>query len=278
MNILVDNYVTAFSTEAIYLYHTIDNTEGLNAFYWPNKNISTYDIFDETNPDVFITHVGHVNFELASYITDNKSDMIVLLSTEDYPQDKLLEVQTVLLEHDKSLLNNLFFLNRKHNPQKTKIKSVVLSPCADINIPEATVEYNIPKAYVVSAGAKLEKHEGSYHYLSNDNREACIAAPQQNLASIMSKYDEIEFSNMPSFRQAFYDAAFRCNKVYYSSDNKKLDEQSEKIFGQVLSKENKENVDYEEVKKVIAEKHAPRNRVKSLLSQLPINHQLFTEV
>ncbi len=97
------------------------------------------------------------------------------------------------------------------------------------------------------------------------------------LASAMSNYNTIVFPNLTEFQQSFFDALYRSAEVYYTGDSVEIDKESEKIFGQSLNIKNK-SVDFDAVKKVISEKHLPKNRVKTFLSQLPINQNIFTEV
>ena len=57
-----------------------------------------------------------------------------------------------------------------------------------------------------------------------------------------------------------------------------LDKLSEKVFGQVLSYDNRDNIDFKLVKDRIKEKHLPSNRAKTLLYQLSINKQTFNKL
>ena len=117
----------------------------------------------------------------------------------------------------------------------------------------------------------------SYHYLSNSNGIGDVSLPQQTLSSLYSKYNEIVFDGYDTFDQSFFDALYRTPEVYYISDDKKLDELSEKLFGCVLNYNNKGKIDFTKVKEVLKEKHLPKNRVKQLLSQLPINQKEFID-
>ena len=91
MNILIDNFITQVSTQSLYFYHELKKNNNIETYYWPSKNISTYDIFDDTKPDLFISHCASLNYELASYLDDNKNkDIIIALSTSGINPKKLI--------------------------------------------------------------------------------------------------------------------------------------------------------------------------------------------
>ena len=55
MKILFHNYSNSTSTEPIYLYNALQKC-GVESFIWADPNMSAYDVFDTTKPDVFVTH------------------------------------------------------------------------------------------------------------------------------------------------------------------------------------------------------------------------------
>ena len=67
MNILIDNYLNKEDSQCLYLYHAIKSLDEnqVKAFYWPSRDISTYDIFDDTKPDIFISHAELWTMNLA---------------------------------------------------------------------------------------------------------------------------------------------------------------------------------------------------------------------
>ena len=84
------------------------------------------------------------------------------------------------------------------------------------------------------------------------------------------------FDKIDKFEQPFFDAVYR-TETYYNSENEKLSEKSVEIFGQDLNIKNN-NVDFKKVRQVLSEKYMPKNRAKQLLSQMPIDQSVFTEV
>lgn len=280
MNILIDNYVTPSQTESMYLYHSLKNMNGINAYFWPTKKISAYDIFDDTKPDIFITHISLFDFEIMTYLTDNDLDIPIVLSLLETTVAYQESVRKQLVDiNESNITKNLFVLSSKKGDNSTGMKEIVLPHCADTNISDyIKLENKIPVAYFINSEKVKEEKEGSYHYISNNIESADVCLAENVLASMMSIYEEIVFEDLKRFDQPFFDALLKCDKVSYKSSDKKLDELSEKIFGDILNCNNSNNVDYKKVKEIVNKKHLPYNRVKTLLSQLPINQNIFTEV
>lgn len=274
MNILIDNFLTREDTQCLYLYHELKNMENTNVYFWASKNISTYDIFDDTKPDIFVSHVSAINFELGSYLDDNKQKdkLIIVLSTYGVDPESIIN-----LEHHIEKEQKLFLMHRgKLNTRK--LKTIDINHCVDPNLKQMKFEYsNIDTGYFVKSNEDIKQESGCYHYISNmaDNADICL--PEQSMATTYSNYKQIIFKNLGEFNQAFFDALYYCDKVYYTPYDKSIDEISEKMFGQVLNINNK-RIDFDKVKHIIKEKHMPKNRVKTIMSQLPINQNLFNKV
>ncbi len=111
MNILIDNFITQVSTQSLYFYNELKKNNNIETYYWPSKNISTYDIFDDTNPDLFISHCANLGYELASYLDDNNNkDIIIALSTSGINPKKLIKLED---EFSKDMKFKVFFFGRQ---------------------------------------------------------------------------------------------------------------------------------------------------------------------
>lgn len=279
MNILVDHYLNKEDSQSVYLYRALKEFKNIKTFYWPSRQISTYDIFDDTKPDVFITHCGAMDYELGFYLEDNQvEDLLILLATfNNQPQQNKEYFQEVEQSISGKIKKNLYLLSDQNLGLST-IKTIKLNHCADTNVIDQKIKYQIPVAYFVTDSKDIgrENHK-SYHYISNTIGQADICLEQITLSKLFCNYDKIIFKNMTSFSQAFFDAIYKCKEVYYTTNTKDIDTQCEKLFGQVLNINNK-NVDFTKVKERVMAKHLPINRVRTLLSQLPINQNIFTEV
>ena len=142
------------------------------------------------------------------------------------------------------------------------------------------MDFKLPTAYFVDANTKRVEDSEPHHFISNYEANAAeISLHEKDLMSIYNNYEKIVFlKKIDNFDQSFFDALYFGNKVYYKQSNESLDKLSEKVFGQVLSYDNRDNIDFKLVKDRIKEKHLPSNRAKTLLSQLSINQQTFNKV
>lgn len=275
MNILVDNFSNNRDSLCLYLYHALKEHTKANAFFWSSKAISAYDVFDDVKPDVFITHCKALDNEVAAYIDDkaNRKDLIVVLFVNGITQEEIEFVESTPIKKNSRII----LVNSGQKKIKSSLKFVSIWDCVDDKIEDSNMEYNIPIGYHIKDNDQMKPKSGSYHYLSNNNGIGDVSLPQQTLSSLYRKYNEIVFNGYDAFDQSFFDALYRTPEVYYISDDKKLDELSEKLFGCVLNYNNKGKIDFAKVKKVLKEKHLPKNRVKQLLSQLPINQKEFID-
>ena len=177
MNILVDHYLNKQDSQSVYLYKTLKSMKNLNTFYWPSRQISTYDIFDDTKPDIFITHVGAMDYELGVYLEDNKiSDkLLILLATFNNQQKEDKEhFQQIEEGITSKIKKNLFLLSDQDLELKT-IKTIKMNHCADTSIIDQKLKYQIPVAYFVDSNRDIKtEKEKSYHYISNTIVEADI--------------------------------------------------------------------------------------------------------
>ena len=281
MNILVDSFVNSESTESLYWYEEINKIESINTFYWPNVDISAYDVFYDTKPDLFLTHIDRIGFavdsnhsyEVIHYIKNN--DIKVFARTE--PNERCIHQVKNLCEFlDKKDRSKITLISTDRQIDRWKV--INLLPAADSNLLHRNpVQFDIPTAFFVEDNANI-KSTGSYHTISNTLEKADIMMPEHLLCPMYKNYHTIIFKNISQFKQSFFDAICFGNKVYYENNNDKIDSLSEKIFGQNLNIANKDNIDHNKLKEDTLQKHTSTRRVNQLLSQLPINQELFTGV
>lgn len=281
MNILIDNYLNKEDSQCLYLYHAIKSLDEnqVKAFYWPSRDISTYDIFDDTKPDIFISHCGAMDYELGVYLEDNKEtaeNLIIVMSTfggGEQTKEYYQRMDTML---QSKRIGNVYLMSNKDLGLK-RLKGIRINHCVDENVKPDKLNYQIPCAYFVNNQDDVTaESDKSYHYISNTITGVDICLEEIKLAKMYNNYNKIVFKNLKKFNQSFFDALYQCKEVSYTSDDENVDNICNNLFGQVLNVNNKD-VDYEKVRQRIKEKHMPHNRVKTLLSQLPINHNLFSK-
>ena len=283
MIILTKDYTTNESTQSMMFHHQFSQMPSINAAYWVKENTgSTFDVLDEVKPDFFIVDAAQLNIDLAYYFCEqanqNIKTKIILHVDDSFKSLKHLQASPIYKDHVELIISN----NKEIGFGKKRV--VKIDPCADVNIQMSSMTYKIPTAYVVNnpgwVNLEIDKPE-SYHSLSCQNiPNVDICMPILHMAKIFDRYGEIIFLDINKFDQSFFNAIHACEKVYYFNNqpNDKLKEESVRLFGCDLNYNNKDNVNFDEVKKLVSEKHTGANRVKTLLSQMGINQSIFTEV
>jgi len=283
MIILTKDYTSNNSTQSMMFHHQFSQMSTINAGYWVKENnTSTFDVLDQVQPDFLIIDAAQLNIDLAYYFCEQANKDIktkIILHVDDtFKSLKHLQQSPIFKDHVELVISN------NKNITEGKKRVVRIEPCADVNVTSSNMSYEIPTAYLVNKPSwdrkSLEKPE-VYHSLScleMPNVDICM--PILHLSKIYNRYSEIIFLDLNKFDQSFFDAIYRCPNVYYLNDqeNSKLAEDSIRLFGYDLNYNNKENINFDEVKKTVSEKHLGANRVKTLLSQMPINQSIFTEV
>jgi hypothetical protein len=235
MRVLVHNYSSETSTEALYFYRALGRV-GLDAKIWLNGNISAYDAFDQSNPDLFITHHSVLNRDIIRRLYEDRIPVVVNctgISRENLELIKSLEINL------KLCFENV----------KSGLGLKVISPCADIFLKERKVNlptYSSDTLFVVSSLDELKKvdteGETKYHIISIARdliKEPSVDyyMPIVDIYKIYPNYKKV-VSTYPS--QVIFDAAY---------------------YGNLSVDKNKINFKSEVVKSV----HTPYNRISELL-------------
>ena len=275
MKILIQDYTNLLSTESRFLYTELQGYNQIQTqFFSPQQQRSAYDIMDSFQPDFIIADALGIHKDLIHYGMNNDIKNKLILRVND----DLESEQINFIESNEFVRHNVcFFIGNKSN--KNKIKYVNLRPCADDHIPIINLKQKIPLCIISNAkpSENLTKDRDCFHVISfEENSNADLVGPNINMAGLYSNYECIIFDKIKKFQQPFFDAISRCDNVYFNSEDNELSKKSIEIFGQDLKFGS--DVNFEKVKKLIQEKHTPRNRVKQLLSNMPIDQSIFTEV
>jgi len=275
MKILIQDYTNQSSTESRFLYTELNKYENIQAqFFMPQQQHSIYDMMDSFQPDFIIADAIGIHKDLIHYGMNNDLKNKLILRVND----ALDSTQAGFLENNDFIKHNVcFFIGNKKT--QNKIKYVNLKPCVDLNIPAINLKQKIPLCIIskTKPSNTVIKDKKCFHVISfEENSNADMVGPNINIAGLYGNYDCIIFDNIKKLEQPFFDALYRCGSVYFNSEDKNLSKQSTELFGQDLNVNN--SVDFESVKKILNEKHTPKNRTKQLLSNMPIDQSIFTEV
>tara|TARA_A100001201_G_C4096161_1_gene203900 strand:+ start:3802 stop:4635 length:834 start_codon:yes stop_codon:yes gene_type:complete len=275
MRILIRDYTKNNCSQSMLLHTAINKYTDIEALFWQNNSaVSTYDLLDDVRPDYILISAMSITDDLVHYLNENSSSpKIILHIPNDMPYAGVRQI------HDSEFFRDHVCLAISSHDIITRVRSVNLKPCADINIMDYPYPNKIPLGIVTvrqNADKKL-KIANSFHIMSYEKcEEADIPASSLQLGQLYANYDKIIFDGITKFDQPFFDALYKTDEVFYSS-NESLSEECIKLFGQDLNINNKD-IDFNIVKATLREKHLPMNRMKQLLSQLGIDQSLFTEV
>lgn len=276
MKILIQNYSSTVSTEAMYLDGCFNNTQGLiQSNIWDTNAISTFDAIDRTSPNIIISHYSApVLNDIFKYLSKNKKIELVLNIT-GIPQ-KHLDILENLMEINS--INCPLMVTNLHKSicevkSAKKRKILNLLPAVDLFIP---VLNNVPEYEIEAAVLSDSKEIASknlnfktYHKIgigtNDDFFDFTVRA--SNMVSLYNKYKKIVIaSTLPTtFSQFFFDAVYHGNRVVLkTNDDKKMGEILSEFFEPVEEDEDMASV----VKNQIKMKHTCYNRAARLMKEL----------
>lgn len=267
MKALVQNYVTVFSTESIYLTETINRIDGCSAAYW-NNNISAYDIFDTVKPDIFFTHLSFFNTDSVQYLSENKNIQCVFNVT-GLTQEVIDNANLIL--KDKGIDCRLFYSNEIKRELKSDINLQFIPLGHDLNTPVSSEipDFNIDLGVfnLVNKDVKVPDNFKTYHILG-PGEDVDIQATILDLPSYCGKYKTFVIRDRSKMiSQALFTSLYHGVPTYYH-DNKEVCRVVEKILKieKSLDFENMQDHDWESIQDLVKERHTCKNRVKSIFS------------
>ena len=276
MKRIIQDYTTNKCSESRMIYAGLQNNPSIQPYFWGEKdNISAYDLMDSVKPDLILINALRTNQDLVHYLAyNNTGKNIILKIPDDVTQDQLVKISGndfvknhVLMTISKSSIG--------------KIRNIKLNACVDNNIQDITLRNKIPLCIVTETGdvsPELLTRSNSFHILSNTQEKGVdLFGPNVTVAGLYKNYDMVIFDKIKKFEQPFFDSLYR-TKTFFTSDNSDILEKSVAMFDQNLNIQNEKDVDFTKVKNRLEEKHMSTNRVKQLLSQMPIDQSVFTEV
>lgn len=271
MRFLVENYSNHNNTESYYINEVLNHIDGCKSYLWDSRSTSSYDMFDMTKPNFFITHIANLSKDTIIYLSENKHISLVMnLSgcTEQYFNN----IQTILKSNEvKCPLSFVNYANYSYQSDFINIATIYHG--ADVFLGDGkNVQYKINNAIILNTKNKLPyNEEESCHYISLDSNLQDVVdfvAPVMQLSNVYKNYDIIHFEGFNNvIPQVFFDAIYYGNNISYPKDNKLFEEICRLLRIESLS-------DITKLKRIVKEKHTCFNRVKSILSQLPCSEQV----
>ena len=193
MKILVQNYTSSLSTEAMYIQRCLTEV-GEESFLWSDPNASAFDTFDFTQPDLFITHFKYLTNDMVKYLSANKN-ISMALNISGAQQQELDMIEE--MAKDNKIDIPLLFTNEYEKRLSAKtLKLDGVYPAADIFIPRMpTPDYEIDACILSISDNDLVKEAASkqdnYHIASlNPQDESGYSDMHVDVTSAVSFYEK----------------------------------------------------------------------------------------
>jgi len=277
MKAIVQNYVTAFSTESMYITETINRISGCSAAYWKN-NISAYDIFDTVKPDIFFTHASFLKRDTVEYLSNN-ANIECIFNITGLNQDVVNNVNNLI--RDQNIKCPLLYTNELNKSLKSKINLQYIPLGFDqynpiINeIPDYKIDLG---CFSISKEVSVPEEFKTYHILGSVSN-ADIKSTILEIPSLCTRYKNFviyDDSNIVS--QAFYTSLYHGTSTYYHTSNEKIKQAIKNITKSenTFDINNKEEYQWKDIQEQIKSKHTGANRVKTMFSNF--SHDIATKI
>lgn len=269
MKFVIENYSDQYHTQPLYFHKELVD-QGHEATIYETNSSSVFDVLDRTHPDYYITHARLLKNDHIYYAKNNKIKF--LINVQHLTFQDINNLDGIL--HQNNIDCPFFFLNLNAVP-KVKHRNIIrIMDCADINLldQKSNIKFQIPKAYMVDSSQNVDD-KCPHHIISNnlELRETIdICLPEIQLGLFYSNYDEIIFLHSDNYiTQSFFDSIMFGAKTYFLSNSADIKDMFNSVFKDIDLSYDKKFTNFEELRELVKEKHSPKNRIKTLLSQLP---------
>ena len=241
MRILIQNYTSMLSTEAMYLAKSLE-LAGQDVYLWQDPNISAFDMFDQFKPDVVLTHYQFLSNDMIKYLSQKRQIQCVLNVTGINNEN----MGMIDDSFGEKKINCPFVFTNAHNilptPVAKKIKINSILPGLDIFLPEGDYpEYKLDLGVIATdANEQIDEYvenKDTYHLLKlatapEKDKNFDMPVNILSLRGMYSRYKEIMFATGMNiiFSQLFYEAIAHSDKVTF-----KLEKDEEPILDKFLA-------------------------------------------
>ncbi len=267
MKILIENYNTVTSTEATYL-HNCFLQAGVEASMWNREEkIPVFDLFDQVDPEVFITRYDRLTPEVIKRLGKGKCQLVLNVSGIDNNSATNLEEELAAAN-----INVGFFFYNRVKPVGLKTKCVELMPGADIFLgftkPSAR---QIPWATISESPVEMEEAIEVYHNISTSpNYSGDLQLDLPTLAQKLSLYRNVRLHGDSDYvlGQLFLDCAIRTQGKATIKMTEENQPDVMSFFKRILPDLPEGDQASVYIKSTIISKHSCFNRAERLAGQL----------
>lgn len=270
MRVLIDNYSSRTSTEPIYFEQTMKRV-GIEAVAWNRNQISTYDVFDRVQPDLFITNHNHLDNDIVKYLFGSTKPLDLVLNVTGLDEEKSVALNQLLQDLKTKKVNVPFvFSNTPEGIPEARLKDFKthsILPGADLFIPNHSgldFEIDAARVYMGEVFVNFDKHD-TYHNIEIGEKTqfSDFSATAVDMMPLYLKYKQIYFIGKPEdlVSQLLFDSKIRHDNVtLLSDDQERLDTILESVYKTNFASPQD-----------IKTRHTCLHRTKRLLSKLKVD-------
>ena len=275
MRALIQNYSSPFTTEPFYFMECLKRV-GVDAHLWADNNISTFDMMDTVQPDIFIGHFAYLTEDIIKYLSQNKNIKPVINVTGTNEQ-QLKGITDTLMS--LGIDGQILFTNNFSHPHGEAVYQIL--PCFDVFVQAIEPQFNMPLAVIAndkneSVDNFLENKE-VYHIASYSKKEewSDYATDIRSFWGVSRCYDEVTLidNGMISMSQFFFQATMFCNKFNVISQSAEQKEAFQQILAMLFSSEETDENIESVIKKQILKNHTCFNRASQLAGILGMKEE-----
>lgn len=271
MRVLIDNYSSRTSTEPIYFEQTMKRV-GIESVVWNRNQISTYDVFDRVQPDLFITHYKRLSNDVLKYLLGSTKQIDLVLNVTGLDEGDSGALNQMLQDlKTKRVKIPFVFSNTPEGIPEARLKDFKthsILPGADLFIPNhSNIDFNLDAAriYMGELDHDFNGEHETYHNIDIGEKSefSDFAATAVDMMPLYLKYKQICFIGKPQdlVSQLLFDAKIRHDNVILASDDQeKLNSILEGVYKANFASP-------QDIKK----RHTCLHRTKRLLSKLKVD-------
>lgn len=268
MRILIENYNTVTSTEATYFHNCLIQA-GVEVSMWNPEidKIAVFDLFDQVDPDVFLTHYTKLTPEVIKRLGKGSCQLVLNVSGIEKNSAENLEQELAA----GNVKTKFFFYNRV-KPEGLTTKCIEIMPGADIFLGFSQPSpRQIPWATVSDSPVDVGDDFEVYHNISTSPAyEGDLQLDLPTLSQKLSLYRNVRIHGDPDYviSQLFLDCAVR---THGKTTIKLTDENQAEVtafFMRILPDLPAGDGATVYIKSTILSKHSCFNRAERLAKQL----------
>jgi len=286
------NYSSTVLTQPLYFHKFLNSIDDCQSILFPNAN-DIFLVYDEFQPDYSIINVGAEIDNIVAYNRESKTKVKHILNIDYITHEEAKMVGSFLkgeVKENKLECALVFSSNLAHKNIDFGHPYVNVPNCADTNIDIHPQKFDIDTAVIIERAADKKEYKGSCHFLNTFNTDKTSGADAYTNNFVSAKmfvnYKNIVFRNIDhqNIPEVFWNALYFGNQVYLDVEDKDALANVNSALSKLLKTEinidydKKEKYDTKAMREVILAKHSPKNRIKTLFSNVGKLHDVTQKI